>query len=72
VALEQDADLVVIGAGRTREVFGRLRTHSYQIIRDAPCPVLSYLPSHEATKSEAHDRNMAAIKDEEYSLHSVK
>jgi hypothetical protein len=55
VALEQSADLVVIGAGRAREVFGRLRTHSYQIIRDAPCPVLSYLPGREATEPKTQD-----------------
>lgn len=72
VALEQNADLIVIGAGRTREVFGRLRTHSYQIIRDAPCPVLSYLPGQEATESETHDRNISVTQDEECSLHSVK
>jgi nucleotide-binding universal stress UspA family protein len=72
VALEQNADLIIIGAGRTREVFGRLRTHSYQIIRDAPCPVLSYLPGQEVTESETHDRNMAVTEAEECSLHSVK
>ncbi|HXE13505.1 MAG TPA: universal stress protein [Bryobacteraceae bacterium] len=71
-ALEQNADLIVIGAGRIREVFGRLRTHSYQIIRDAPCPVLSYLPGHEATQFETHDRNMSLTNDEECSLQSVK
>src|SRR5690242_2327687 len=54
VALKQNADLVIIGSGRTREVFGRLRTHAYQIIRDAPCPVLSYLPAQET--APVHDQ----------------
>jgi nucleotide-binding universal stress UspA family protein len=40
-ALRHKADLVVIGRGRLRETFGRLRTNSYAVIRDAPCPVLS-------------------------------
>jgi nucleotide-binding universal stress UspA family protein len=40
-ALEHKADLIVAGRGRMHETFGRLRTNSYAIIRDAPCPVLS-------------------------------
>lgn len=40
-ALHHDADLIVIGRGTLRETFGPLRTNSYAIIRDAPCPVLS-------------------------------
>lgn len=44
VVLEQRADLLVIGRGKVQQTLGRLRTHAYQIIRDAPCPVLSYLP----------------------------
>jgi len=40
-ALERDTDLVVIGRGLLDETFGRLRTHSYGIIRNAPCPVIS-------------------------------
>jgi nucleotide-binding universal stress UspA family protein len=39
-AQEQKADLVVIGRGH-QTGFGRLRTHSYAIIRESPCPVLS-------------------------------
>jgi len=35
------ADLVVIGRGAMHEKLGRLRTHAYGIIRQAPCPVLS-------------------------------
>jgi nucleotide-binding universal stress UspA family protein len=33
-------DIVVIGRGR-HDGLGRLRTHSYAIIRESPCPVLS-------------------------------
>jgi len=35
------ADLVVTGRGKLHETFGRLRTNTYAIIRDSPCPVLS-------------------------------
>ena len=41
VALQQGADLVVIGRGALHETLGRLRTHAYGIIRRSPCPVLS-------------------------------
>lgn len=40
-ALRHAADLVVIGRGLLHETFGRLRAHSYGIIRQAPCPVVS-------------------------------
>jgi nucleotide-binding universal stress UspA family protein len=40
-ALRHGADLVVIGRGVLHNALGRLRTHSYGIIRQAPCPVLS-------------------------------
>jgi nucleotide-binding universal stress UspA family protein len=42
IAAGTNADLVVIGRGKTQERFGTLRTHAYEIIRQAPCPVLSY------------------------------
>jgi len=35
------ADLIVIGRGLLHESFGRLRTHTYGIIRESPCPVIS-------------------------------
>jgi len=41
VGLEYDSDLLVIGRGVMHENFGRLRTESYGIIRESPCPVLS-------------------------------
>jgi len=40
-ALQHGSDLVIIGRGALQETLGRLRTHSYGIIRSAPCPVLS-------------------------------
>lgn len=42
LATKHDADLVVIGRGRAQRVLGSLRTHSYEIIREVPCPVLSF------------------------------
>lgn len=45
VALEERADLILIGRGKCKRAFGRLRTHAYQIIHEAPCPVLSYSPA---------------------------
>jgi nucleotide-binding universal stress UspA family protein len=41
-ARKLDADLVIIGRGRQRQTLGRLRTNAYAIIRDSPCPVLSF------------------------------
>src|SRR5579864_1087864 len=40
-AEESHADLVVIGRGVMQELFGRMRTHVYSVIREAPCPVIS-------------------------------
>src|SRR5579864_3843193 len=40
-AEENRADLVVIGRGVMQELFGRMRTHVYSVIREAPCPVIS-------------------------------
>lgn len=39
-ATQYNADLLVIGRSQHMG-FGRLRTHSYAIIRESPCPVLS-------------------------------
>lgn len=41
VAQKDQADLVLIGRGALPHFAGRLRTHVYSIVRDAPCPVLS-------------------------------
>jgi nucleotide-binding universal stress UspA family protein len=35
------ANLVIIGRGRIQDPIGRLRAHSYAIIRESPCPVVS-------------------------------
>lgn len=40
-AIDQNSDLVVIGRGVMREQLGRMRTNTYAIIRESPCPVLS-------------------------------
>jgi nucleotide-binding universal stress UspA family protein len=42
VAREQHADLAIIGRGKCRQMLGSLRTHTYEIIRETQCPVLSY------------------------------
>ena len=41
IALEQQADLVVIGRGVLQKALGRLRSNEYSIIRESPCPVIS-------------------------------
>lgn len=40
-ATRAKADLLIIGRGPAPGVFGRLRGHSYPIIRQSPCPVIS-------------------------------
>ncbi len=40
-ALGYSADIVVIGRGIIQKAFGRLRSSAYEIIREAPCPVIS-------------------------------
>jgi len=40
-ARDWQADLMVIGRGAASEVLGRLRSRSYSIIRESPCPVVS-------------------------------
>lgn len=41
-ARAQGADLIVVGRGKCQEPLGRLRSHAYDIIRQSPCPVLSF------------------------------
>jgi nucleotide-binding universal stress UspA family protein len=41
VALANHADLVIIGRGHANRALGRLRTHTYSIIRNSPSPVIS-------------------------------
>jgi nucleotide-binding universal stress UspA family protein len=59
VARATNADLVVIGRGKTQERFGTLRTHAYEIIRQAPCPVLSYSLDQQERKSGPTIENLA-------------
>ena len=40
-ARRHGTDMVPIGRGSLNEPFGRLQTHSYAIIWQSPCPVLS-------------------------------
>lgn len=40
-ALGYSADIIVIGRGVIQKTFGRLRSVAYEIIREAPCPVIS-------------------------------
>jgi nucleotide-binding universal stress UspA family protein len=40
-ALEQRADLILIGRGAIQKGQGRLRSNAYAVIREAPCPVIS-------------------------------
>lgn len=42
VAIHHCADLVIAGRGKLHLNFGRLRTNAYSIIRESPCPVLSF------------------------------
>jgi nucleotide-binding universal stress UspA family protein len=40
-ALQFGADLLVTGRGKLHETLGQIRTNTYEIIRESPCPVLS-------------------------------
>ena len=40
-ALDEGADLLIVGRGHARESFSRAWSHLYAIIRKSPCPVLS-------------------------------
>ena len=68
VALEQKADLVIIGRGKAHQTLGRLRTHAYQIIRDAPCPVLSCLPVRETPSIHPETQTISQKEEEEHTL----
>lgn len=41
LADEVGANLVILGRHLDKSILGRLRTHSYAIVRESPCPVLS-------------------------------
>ena len=40
-AVDERADLLILGRGRTRDGFAQVWSHLYAIIRESPCPVLS-------------------------------
>jgi len=40
-ALEEKADLLVVGRGRLQRVLGGLRSNSLDLIRETPCPIIS-------------------------------
>jgi nucleotide-binding universal stress UspA family protein len=39
--LEEKADLLVVGRGRLQRALGGLRSHSLDLIRETPCPIIS-------------------------------
>jgi nucleotide-binding universal stress UspA family protein len=41
VADKNYVDVLIIGRSPDHGLLGRLRTHAYAIIREAPCPVIS-------------------------------
>ena len=41
IAAAEQVDLVVLHRGHMQHVFGKLRTHTYEIVLLSPCPVLS-------------------------------
>ncbi|MGA9061842.1 MAG: universal stress protein [Terracidiphilus sp.] len=41
IAIEQAADLIVLGRGRARGTISQIWSHLYTVIRESPCPVLS-------------------------------
>lgn len=55
IARAENADLIVIGRGKVQRTFGTLRSHAYDIIREAPCPVLSFAVGERQTNS--HEKN---------------
>lgn len=42
LAADLHSNLIVIGRGKAQEKFGTVRTHAYEILRQARCPVLSF------------------------------
>jgi nucleotide-binding universal stress UspA family protein len=54
-AIDQGVDLILIGRGKAQATFGTLRTHAYDIIRQAPCPVLSYCANEQERSSSASE-----------------
>jgi len=60
VAADEQTDLIVIGRGTAQAAFGSLRTHAYDIIRQAPYPVLNYAMDRQGLRaSAAYDEKLA-------------
>ena len=53
-AVENKVGLIMLGRGASQHRLGRLRTHAYQIVHDAPCPVLSYCPAQSSHTSSSY------------------
>jgi nucleotide-binding universal stress UspA family protein len=51
IATEEGIDLAVIGRGRIQKPIGQFQSHAHNIIRYAPCPVLSYSLNQEVDTS---------------------
>ena len=54
-ALRHHSDLVIIGRGQINDTLGGLRTNTYAVIRESPCPVLSVYPGPRREKLSADD-----------------
>ncbi len=54
LAIQNEIGLIVLGRGESQHRLGRLRTHAYQIVHDAPCPVLSYCPAQSSHISSSY------------------
>jgi nucleotide-binding universal stress UspA family protein len=61
VATGQHADLIIIGRGTTRGILGTLRTHACEIIRQAPCAVLSYSADERQDESRFWDSDECVV-----------
>ena len=55
VATDEHADLILIGRGKVHGTLGTLRTHACEIIRQAPCAVLSYSADDQEDESKVWD-----------------
>ena len=63
-AADFGCDLVVIGRGKAQAGLARLRTHAYDIIRQAPCPMLSVV-SQDHTSSSCNAEHHAQFEADE-------
>ena len=61
VAIDQNADLILMGRGKVRGTLGTLRTHACEIIRQAPCAVLSYSADEQEDESKLWDSDECTV-----------